>query len=107
MNFLGFFQKRRINTILCGRCQKDDCYDCNRFNFIRTIRKKCFEKQIGPKNHEPWPHQPVLWQVFDDFNKKPNQVDKNTYRFRSFIEKSFIKFFSKKKKDFINDKIIE
>ena len=37
-----FFQKRRINTILCGRCQKDDCYDCSRFNFIRTIRKKRF-----------------------------------------------------------------
>ena len=32
---LGFFvQKRRTNTILCGRCQKDDCYDCNRFNYI-------------------------------------------------------------------------
>ena len=72
-----FFQKRRINTILCGRCQKDDCYDCNRFNFIREQLEKnsFFEKQIGPKKES---RQPVLWQVFDDFNKKPNQLDTNT-----------------------------
>ena len=92
-----FFQKRRINTILCERCQKGDCYDCNRFNFIRKQIEKntFFEKQIGPKK-EPWLRQPVLWQDFDDFNKRPNQLDKNTYRFRIFIEKGFIKFFNKK-----------
>ena len=41
---LGFFlQKRRNNTILCGRCQKDDCYNCNRFNYIREqLEKKIF-----------------------------------------------------------------
>ena len=39
---LGFFlQKKRINTILCGRCQKDDCCNCNRFNYIR--------EQLGKK----------------------------------------------------------
>ena len=38
---LGFFlQKRKNNTILCGRCQKDDCYGCNRFNYIREQLKK-------------------------------------------------------------------
>ena len=38
---LGFFlQKKRINTILCGRCQKDDCCNCNKFNYIREQLEK-------------------------------------------------------------------
>ena len=43
-DLLGFFlQKRRNYTILCGRCQKDDCYNCNRFTYIREqLEKKCF-----------------------------------------------------------------
>ena len=38
---LGFFlQKRRINTIFCGECQKDECYDCKRFYYIRNQLEK-------------------------------------------------------------------
>ena len=101
---LGFFlQKRRINTILCGRCQKDDCCNCNRFKYVREqLEKKnaFFEKQ-------DWPHQPILWQVFDDFIKKPNNLDENIYKFRIYIEKTVLSNFLVKKYDFINDKIIE
>ena len=69
---LGFFlQKRRINTILCGRCQKDDCCNCNRFKYIREQLEKnaFFERQYGLNvmEYEPWSRQPILWQVFDNF----------------------------------------
>ena len=45
---LGFFlQKKIINTILCGRCQKDECCNCRRFNYIRKqLEKKCFYRKI-------------------------------------------------------------
>ena len=95
---LGFFlQKKRINTILCGRCQKDDCCNCNRFNYIREQLEKnaFFEKQ-------DWLRQPISWQVFDDFIKKPNSLDERIY-----IEKTVLSNFLVKKYDFINDKIIE
>ena len=51
--------------ILCNRCKKEDCYNCNRFNYICSLLEKnaFLEKQ-------DWPLQPVLWQVFDDFDKK-------------------------------------
>ena len=67
----------------------------NRFYYIQNELEKnaFFEKQIGPKK-EPWPCQPILWQVFHDFNKNQNNLDKNTYKFRTYIHKSFIKFFS-------------
>ena len=90
---LGFFlQKRRINTIFCGCCQKDDCYDCNRFNYVREQLEKnaFFERQ-------DWLRQPILWQIFDDFSKKPNNLDKNTYRFRIYIEKTVLSDFLVKK----------
>ena len=85
-------EKRRINTILCNRCKKDECYSCNRFNYIRNQLEKnaFFEKQ-------DWPRQPVLWQVFHDFNKKTNNLDKSTV----------LSNFLVKKYDFENDKIIE
>ena len=54
---LGFFiEKKRINTILCGHCQKDECYNCNKFYYIRNqLEKNPFsEKKIGPKK-ETWP----------------------------------------------------
>ena len=106
---LGFFlQKRRINTIFCGECQKDECYNCKRFYYIRNQLEKnaFFEKQIGPKS-EPWPHQPILWQVFDNFLKEPNNLDKNTYKFRIYIHKTVSSNFLVKRYDFKNDKIIE
>ena len=101
---LGFFlQKRRINTILYGRCQKDDCYNCNRFNYIREQLEKnhFFEADPG------WRSQLILWQVFDDFSKKSNKFDKNIYKFRIYIERKVFSKFLVKKYDFINDKIIE
>ena len=106
---LGFFlQKKRINTILCGRCRKDDCCNCNKFNYIREQLEKnaFFERQYGPKS-EPWPCQPILWQVFDDFLKEPNNLDKNTYKFRIYIHKTVLSNFLVKRYDFKNDKIIE
>ena len=100
---LGFFlQKKRINTILCGRCQKDDCCNCNRFNYIREqLEKNAF---FGKQD---WLRQPILWQVFDHFIKKPNNLDENIYKFRIYIEKTVLSNFLVKKYDFINDKIIE
>ena len=104
---LGFFlQKRRNNTILCKNCKK--CYNCNRFEYIKEQLEKnaFFERQLGPKQ-EPWPRQPVLWQVFEDFKKSSNNVDKNTYKFKIYIEKTVISNFLVKKFDFKNDEIIE
>ena len=108
MNRQELFQKRRNNTILCGWCQKDNCCYCNRFNYIREQLEKnaFFERQYGPKD-EPWCRQPVLWQVFDDFIKKTNNLDKNTFKFRIYIEKTVLSNFLIKKYDFINAKIIE
>ena len=104
---LGFFlQKRRNNTILCKNCKK--CYNCNRFEYIKEQLEKnaFFERQLGPKQ-EPWSRQPVLWQVFEDFKKSSNNVDKNTYKFKIYIEKTVISNFLVKKFDFKNDEIIE
>ena len=100
---LGFFlQKKRINTILCGQCQKDDCCNCNRFNYIREqLEKNAF---FGKQD---WLRQPISWQVFDHFIKKPNNLDENIYKFRIYIEKTVLSNFLVKKYDFINDKIIE
>ena len=64
------------------------------------------ERDLGPKQ-EPWPRQPVLWQVFEDFRKSSNNVDKNTYKFKIYIEKTVISNFLVKKFDFKNDEIIE
>ena len=103
---LGFFlQKRRNNTILCKNCKK--CYNCNRFEYIKEQLEKnaFFERQLGPKQ-EPWSRQPVLWQVFD-FKKTSNKFDKNTYKFKIYIEKTVISNFLVKKFDFKNDEIIE
>ena len=98
---LSIFLQKRRNMISCGCCQKIDCYNCNRFNYIRKqLENAVFEKQ-------DWPCQPVLWQVFDEFNKKPNDLDKNTYKFRIYIEKTVLSNFLVKKYDFENDKIIE
>ena len=104
---LGFFlQKRRNNTILCKNCKK--CYNCNRFEYIKEqLEKNAFlERELGPKQ-EPWPRQPVLWQVFEDFKKSSNNVDKSTYKFKIYIEKTVISNFLVKKFDFKNDEIIE
>ena len=104
---LGFFlQKRRNNTILCKNCKK--CYNCNRFEYIKEQLEKnaFFERQLGPKQ-EPWPHQPVLWQVFNDLKKTSNKFDKNTYKFKIYIEKTVISNFLVKKFGFKNDEIIE
>ena len=56
---------------------------------------------------QDWLRQPILWQVFDDFIKKPNNLDENIYKFRIYIEKTVLSNFLVKKYDFINDKIIE
>ena len=104
---LGFFlQKRRNNTILCKNCKR--CYNCNRFEYIKEqLEKNAFlERELGPKQ-EPWPRQPVLWQVFEDFKKSSNNVDKSTYKFKIYIEKTVISNFLVKKFDFKNDEIIE
>ena len=106
---LGFFlQKRRNNTILCKNCKKEDCYNCNRFEYIEEQLEKIafFERQLGPKQ-EPWPRHPVLWQVFVDFKKSSNKFDKNTYKLNIYIEKTVISNFLVKKYDFKNDKITE
>ena len=94
--------KRRENQGNCGCCQKAGCYVCNRFNYIKTELQKnaFFEKQ-------DWPHQPVLWQIHDNFNKEPNKYDKNIYRFRIYIERTVKSDYLIQKYDFVNDVILE
>ena len=101
--FVFFLQKRRISTILCRLCQKDDCYNCNRFNYIREQLEKNHFFEADPEQLR----QPILWQVFEDFSKKSNNFDKNTYKFRIYIKRKVFSKFLVKKYDFINDKIIE
>ena len=66
-----FLEKRRENINFCKNCKKDDCYSCNRFLYIRDQLEKnaFFTRDVGPKK-DPMPRQPVLWQVFDNFQKK-------------------------------------
>ena len=38
---LGFFlQEKRNITILCGNCKKEDCYNCNRFEYLKEQLQK-------------------------------------------------------------------
>ena len=55
---------------------------------------------------QDWPRQPILWQVFDKFDKPPN-CQKNIYRLRIYIERTVKSNSFVKKNDFENDKIIE
>ena len=105
---MAFFFKKKNNTILCGNCKKEDCCNCNRFEYIKEQLEKnaFFERQLGPKQ-EPWPRQPVLWQVFNDLKKISNKFDKNTYKFKIYIEKTVISNFLIKKYNLINNSIIE
>ena len=48
-----------------------------------------------------------MWQVFDNFDKKTNNLDENIYRFRIYIEKTVLSDYLVKKYDFVNNKIIE
>ena len=96
-----FLEKRRENQIACNFCQKAGCYVCNQFIYIREQLEKStyFEAQ-------DWPRQPILWQVFDKFDKPPN-CQKNIYRLRIYIERTVKSNSFVKKNDFENDKIIE
>ena len=97
-----FLDKRRKKQNVCGRCQKSDCYTCNRLNYIRTQLEinAYFEAQ-------DWLRQPILWQIFEDFNKEPNRSDKNIYRVRIYIEKTVRTDFFVKNFDLVNNEIIE
>ena len=89
IQFYVIVVKRKIVTIV-------------RFNYICNQLEKnaFFEKQ-------DWPRQLVLWQVFDDFDKKMNTLDENIYRFPIYIEKTVLSDYLVKKYDFVNNKIIE
>ena len=89
IQFYVIVVKRKIVTIV-------------RFNYICNQLEKnaFFEKQ-------DWPRQLVLWQVFDDFDKKTNNLDENIYRFPIYIEKTVLSDYLVKKYDFVNNKIIE
>ena len=97
-----FLGKRRENQNACKRCQKSGCHTCHRFEYIREqLQKNAFFEA------QDWLRQPVLWQIFDSFEKELNKYDKNIYRFRVFIERTVKSDVLKKKSDFVNNKIIE
>ena len=75
-----FLDKRKENQNYCGRCEKANCFVCQRFDYIRKQLQEnaYFETQ-------DWPRQPILWQIFDKFEKEPNLRDKNIYRFRIIL----------------------
>ena len=89
---------------ICKNCKKDNCYSCNKFDFIKNEleRNAFFSKDLGPKG-DAMPCQPVLWQVFDNYQKKLN----NEFKFKIFIEKKVFSYHLVKKYDFVNNKIIE
>ena len=96
-----FLQTRRNKILLCNDC--NDCYNCKRFEFIREEMDKnaFFTRDIGPKM-EPWPKQPILWQVFDNEDFK-----KNEFNFKIYIHKKLLSDFLIKKFDFEKNQIIE
>ena len=94
--------KRRENQNACKRCQKRSCYTCGRFEYIREQLQKNAYFEV-----QDWPGQPVLWQIFDNFEGQPNKYDKNIYRFRVYIERTVKSDVLIKKFDFLNNKIIE
>ena len=78
-----FLDKRKENQNYCGRCEKRKCFVCQRFDYIK--------KQLQENTYfetQDWPHQPILWQIFDKFEKEPNSRDKNIYRFCICIERT-------------------
>ena len=79
-----FLDKRRENQIACNFCQKAGCYVCNRFIYIREQLEKneYLEAQDCPR-------QPILWQVFDKFDKPPNSQDKIYIGFGFILSKQF------------------
>ena len=94
--------KRRENQIACNFYQKAGCYVCNWFIYIREQLEK--NAYLGAQNG---PRQPILWQVFDKFDKPPNSQDRNIYSFRVYIERTVKSNSLVKNFDFVNDKIIE
>ena len=66
----------------------------NSFYYIRNQLEKnaFFETQIGPKK-KPWPRQPILWQVFHDFNKNQNNLDKTLINLEFIFIKQFYQIF--------------
>ena len=103
-----FLTQRRKNLNICKNCKKNNCYSCNKINFIKSEleRNAFFSKDLGPMG-DAMPRQPVLWQVFDNYQKKPNTLFKNEFKFRIFIEKKVFSYHLVKKYDFLDNKIIE
>ena len=97
-----FLDKRKENQNYCGHCEKRKCFVCQRFDYIKKQLQEnaYFETQ-------DWPRHPILWQIFDKFEKEPNSREKNIYRFHIYIERTVRSDSLVKKYEFLNDKIIE
>ena len=109
MNFSVFlFNAKKKEFKYLQELQKNNCYSCNKINFIKSEleRNAFFSKDLGPMG-DAMPRQPVLWQVFDNYQKKPNNLFKNEFKFRIFIEKKVFSYHLVKKYDFLDNKIIE
>ena len=97
-----FLDKRKENQNYCGCCEKRKCFVCQRFDYI----KKQFQENAYFETQD-WPHQSILWEIFDKFEKEPNSREKNIYRFHIYIERTVRSDSLVKKYEFLNDKIIE
>ena len=69
-----FLTQRRKNLNICKNCKKKQLLQLYKFNFIKSEleRNAFFSKDLGPMG-DAMPRQPVLWQVFDNYQKKPEQ----------------------------------
>ena len=69
-----FLTQRRKNLNICKNCKKKQLLQLYKFNFIKSEleRNAFFSKDLGPMG-DAMPPQPVLWQVFDNYQKKTEQ----------------------------------
>ena len=90
------------NLLNCKKCGKEDCYSCNRFEFIK--------KQLDVNHYfeaANWIRQPTLWRIYDDYNLKPNNLNSNKYKFCIKIHRTVKGDFLIKKFIFEKDEIEE
>ena len=85
-----FLTQRKKNLNICKNCKKNNCYSCNKINFIKSEleRNAFFSKDLGPMG-DAMPHQPVLWQVFENYQKTGRIYLKMNLNLEFLLKKRF------------------
>ena len=86
----SFLTQRRKNLNIFKNCKKNNRYSCNKINFIKIEleRNAFFSKDLGPKG-DAMPRQPVLWRVFDNYQKNRTLYLKMNLKLEFLLKKRF------------------